>query len=251
MIDSSIEREIVIWLAGLISTDGCVRHSNKDSLALQYQFCSVEPDWINLVKEKLAIIEIPSTILHQKRFEHGDFLRREKKFRMREYSVCQLYLNNPRKITLLFDKYNCKEWFNPRKWKIIEAGIEYYKEEWILHQSGNRSLYSTEEIETIIKNSTKSVGDIMKVLNADKPRWLKRSYYSIREEKEKLRESGQIKRFCQFCGNPIPKEKKNRGKYCSLKCCYAIRNQRIKEYKIKWQRKKRAKLRLDALTRQK
>lgn len=238
MNDSSIEREIVIWVAGLISTDGNARNHGKGTKSIGYTICSVEEDWLNLIKNKLMLIDIPSKILTQKRSEKG---RLEKSFYPREYFVSQLYINNPAKLTLLFDTYNCKEWFNPRKWRMIEQSIDFYKH---LNTAGNKLPYTEGEKMLIIKNNEETIRNIRDIINLGKPKWLSRSYDSVRAEYEKLRISGQIKRFCPVCKEPIPKERMSRGKYCSLSCCYKMRNSKLKDYKLEWQKRKRRKLKL-------
>lgn len=140
-----MEREIVVWLAGLLSTDGSVTNSSH-SRGLAFSIFSSETDWLRLIKDKLGTIEITGLIKPQKDKAWGT---------NRHY----IWLHNPRKIALLFDKYNVKEFFNPRKWKLVEKGIEYYK------NSANRSRYTLKEIEVIKSNlhlSNKEIADLLK-----------------------------------------------------------------------------------------
>jgi hypothetical protein len=125
------EREIVIWLAGLVSTDGTVKNSSK-SKGLAFCVYSGEPDWLEAIERKVNTIGITGLIKQSSGKRFG--------------IAFWLWLHNPRKIALLFYKYSVESYFNPRKWKIVKSGIEYYK------STKNRSRYSLAE-DTIIKTN--------------------------------------------------------------------------------------------------
>jgi len=146
-----MEREIVIWLAGLLSTDGSVKNSHN-SRGLAYCIYSSEIDWLQLIKNRLQNIGISCLIKpkRRKKMQNNAYGNKEGYF---------LWLHNPRKIALLFDKHSVKEFFNPRKWKLIEEGIKYYK------NSANRSRYTFREIEIVKSNihlSNKEIADLLK-----------------------------------------------------------------------------------------
>lgn len=135
MIRYTEERETVIWFAGLISTDGIARNSSH-SKGLAFAIYSAEEDWLKVIKSKLNIIEISSRIIKRER-KKGDAFGK---------TMFTLWLNNPRKIALLFNKYNVVEFFNPRKWKIVKGGIKNYK------RMNSYSKYTPQE-DSIIQNN--------------------------------------------------------------------------------------------------
>lgn len=110
------EHEILIWLIGLISTDGSVREQTHKAGYTLMVF-SKEKNWIKRIKTVLSTIDIETSIW-----------TRNRKTSFGIAIMNCLYLQNPRKIFGLFQKYSDLEQFcNPRKWQIIQKAILYYK----------------------------------------------------------------------------------------------------------------------------
>jgi hypothetical protein len=104
------EKEIVVWLAGLVSTDGTVKNSNK-SVGLAFCVYSGELDWLRVIERNMANLGIDTLIRPStgKRFGKAYWI----------------WLHNPRKIALFFDRYSVERYFNPRKWKLVMAVMSY------------------------------------------------------------------------------------------------------------------------------
>lgn len=145
------EKITIIWLGGLISTDGVVKNQTKNKIPLSYCLYSKEKDWLKLVLRRINEIGLYATI--------------------RNHTTCSfskdpmyaLWLFNPRKITLLFNKYNLKNFFNPRKWKLINMAMDHYK------NNKGKPIYTKWEDEIIKKNihlSNKKIANLLK--NRDK-----------------------------------------------------------------------------------
>lgn len=107
-------RETLIWLAGLISTDGCIaKHGNG------YQIRAVttmELDWANKIIKKLEKIEIDASIhIHKpgkESFTNKNF-----------YCV---HLKQPANVFKLFQQHKLIEWFIDRKRRLVEKAIYFY-----------------------------------------------------------------------------------------------------------------------------
>ena len=99
------KQTILIWLAGLISTDGWIQWSNKERGYVSYGISSIEEDWRNAIVRQVKKIGIEATSKYPK-----------------------VYLHNPQKLTQLFVENKCGEFFNPRKWKrVLKASKAYCK----------------------------------------------------------------------------------------------------------------------------
>ena len=99
-------RTIIIWLAGLISTDGSVV---KIQNSLSFVICSIEKEWLELIQKRLLEVGIKSTFQYSKHY--GD----------REKQLHTLYIKEPFKIAFLIKRF-AKDYMNPRKLKILESG---------------------------------------------------------------------------------------------------------------------------------
>jgi len=120
------EREIVIWLAGLLSSDGCVG-KRKDSKTVRYIIYSTELDWLEKIKPKLLTIDIESTLgkVDNCLSKQGCYF---------------IYLKDPYKITTLLIKHKVSEYMNPRKWLIVARAAAYYASPIYLQYRQSRSI---------------------------------------------------------------------------------------------------------------
>jgi len=141
-----LEESTVIWLIGLISTDGQVLNQQQQN-GVSFRLFSVEEDWLQTIQNSLNVITIKST-----------FHKPSKTSKI-------LYLNNPYKICMLFDKYNCKSFCNPRKWKLIKEAIDFYKSSNYYSKRETKKWIKYEK--DVIKNNYKIKTDkeIGKILN--------------------------------------------------------------------------------------
>lgn len=164
------EREIALWLACLFSTDGSVKNSNH-SHGLAFCGFSVDYDWLLMIQNKAKTIGIETSIKETK-------IKKEQ--RIGKKTPYYIWFNNPRKIALLFDKHNCEEWFNPRKWKRIKEALEFYK----LTKSHSR--YSKEEDNILRENlGCLSQKEIAKLLDD-------RDEQSVSHRKMYLKKTGML-----------------------------------------------------------
>lgn len=110
------EHEILAWLIGLISTDGCI---GKYGNSYPINIVSVEKNWLERIKTILSIIRFETTISKRtKRKTNLGIVDR----------AYILHLKNPRTVFELFQKYpDLEQYCNPRKWKRIQEAIECYK----------------------------------------------------------------------------------------------------------------------------
>jgi len=102
-----MEKETIIWLAGLISTDGSIVHRVRHG-GYRLRVSSVEREWLNLVQKRLKEIGIKSRIDPP-----------QGRARIIE-------INDTEQVLNLFVKYSCQQFFNPRKWKIVREALQYY-----------------------------------------------------------------------------------------------------------------------------
>lgn len=102
----SKEKEIAIFLAGLLSTDGYI--SKKSSGSFHYKIYSCEYDWREIMRQRLEEVGIIAVHRGTKNECH-----------------C-LYLRDPEKVTRFLIDNNCEAWFNPRKWKRILDAYSFY-----------------------------------------------------------------------------------------------------------------------------
>ena len=136
----------ILWLAGLLSTDGVVKNSSK-SKGLAFCIYSSEKDWLEIILERIKEIGLSGIIREVTR--KGSLAKKRKYY---------LWLHNPRKIALLFEKYHAEKFFNPRKMRIIKIALKYYK------NNKNRSRYSEEEKKILKENYHLSNKELAKLL---------------------------------------------------------------------------------------
>jgi len=97
----SLEEKTVIWLAGLVSTDGSV--IQRKNRKITYVIYSAEKEWLERIRIELAKAGIKSKVSDTRA----------------PSNVCYiLNIHNPRKITKLFRKY-AENWMINRKYRII------------------------------------------------------------------------------------------------------------------------------------
>jgi len=102
MKENDLEKRI-IWLAGLLSTDGSII---KLGNSLSFLIFSIEEDWIKVIQNRLLEIGIESTLRNKKYYgAYGNHLT-------------TLYIKNPFKIKQLIEKY-ALDYLNPRKREIL------------------------------------------------------------------------------------------------------------------------------------
>lgn len=108
-----IKEKTIIWLAGLLSTDGSVRR-RKDYA--NYSVATVEKDWADVMVNRLSEIGISSHITPP----NG------------KRACYVITLHNPYKITLFLKKY-ALDFLSPRKRKLVQTAYPYrprYVENW-------------------------------------------------------------------------------------------------------------------------
>jgi len=129
------ERQIIIWLAGLISTDGSIQWTSGEHKTVTFMITSVEADWRKLIQERLKEVKINSSI-----------------------SGIRVYLHNPPFILRLLKEARCKPFFNPRKWKRVEESHKRY-------QTLRRfTRFLSEEDQIIPKYSSEPISEYLKLL---------------------------------------------------------------------------------------
>ena len=165
MSNMRLEEQITIWLVGLISTDGQIANHQQQN-GVSFRLFSVEKDWLDTIKIKLCSIGIKST------------------FHKPQPTSKVLYLNNPYKICMLFDKYNVKTFCCPRKWKLIKEAINFYKSKKYYLKESNRKSWTLNE-RKIIKNNFKFKTD------KEIGKMLDRNLSQIKAERQRL---GLLKR---------------------------------------------------------
>lgn len=126
---------ILIWLAGLISTDGSIQWTSREKRTVSFMVTSVEKEWLELIKKRLTEIEIDCSI-----------------------SGIRLYIHNPRLILKLFKEADCSSYFNPRKWKRVEESYERYK----TYQKFDR--FSLEEDKIILEHLSDPIRSYLHLL---------------------------------------------------------------------------------------
>lgn len=119
----------LIWLLGLISTDGSVS-KHKGKYGFSFNIASIEEKWLKVIQNRLKDIGIETSIYYYRK------------------QPIQIALKNPSKIASLFDSVNIEKWCSPRKAKIIRKAISCYKNP----EFNPRILYSEEE-KQFLKNN--------------------------------------------------------------------------------------------------
>lgn len=136
------EREIVIWLAGLLSTDGSIIRFRTGSLG--FVLYTTEQEWAELITERLSEIGIETSISIR---IHNSRLGFEREFYIR--------LKKPYHIARLLKRYGLR-YLNPRKRRVLESG---YK--------SKRGTHWTKEEEEFLKMNYKklTLEELAKTLN--------------------------------------------------------------------------------------
>jgi len=184
-----VEREVMVWLAGLISTDGCVfkrgvRTPEKEGKhGWKYQVCSVEKDWKEQMQKILKGIKITSRIDEN-----------------------NIYLHGGKRITKLFIKHNCEKYFSPRKWKKVLEANDHYKN-YALDRKGGK-LYRCYkcgrylERDQFHKNKTDIYGITSRCKECSRKAYLQNNSY--RERHKSSRKKGELY-WCPKCKQYLPK----------------------------------------------
>lgn len=97
------EKEFYIWLAGIISSDGCIYFAShggdKNFAKFAVTITSVEKDWIDIIKQKSELYNLNPSII----FTNNIY-----------------FLRYPNRKTAFFLYHYTKDWLMPRKMNIIE-----------------------------------------------------------------------------------------------------------------------------------
>ena len=108
-------REVIIWLAGLLSTDGSVSRQTRPKHAVRYRVISTEKEWLEQIAKKLSGVGIKTSIEPRKRKTcPTDFMPYSPQ---RPYAYC-LNVHEPYRITLLLREYG-QGFMMERKWKKV------------------------------------------------------------------------------------------------------------------------------------
>jgi len=98
--DDDKMREVMIWLAGILSCDGHV--SSRGNKTLAFHITSAELDWLQQIKQRLSEVGI------------------ETKFQEHSENAYNLYIQRPFDVRNLLLKY-AKPYIMPRKLRLVEA----------------------------------------------------------------------------------------------------------------------------------
>lgn len=120
--NTSQERETIIWLAGLISTDGTIVDGRNHHHGFRFSVATVEEDWAAVMTARLREIGIGSSNYHYRVIKSS-----VPNYTGRTYPEGYILLGNPRAIVDLFLLYHCEKFFNPRKWQRVLAAKEFSK----------------------------------------------------------------------------------------------------------------------------
>jgi len=149
MINEKELEKTIVWLAGLLSTDGVVQAGQGE----QQKYCffvvySTEQDWLQVIHDRLRDVGLKSKI----------------HWNPEDLRHCRIQILDPFRVRELLIKYDCEKFFNPRKWKRIigayQAGVHrrfwtLEEEEWLKE---NYMRYSDNEL---AKKFNRSVGAIL------------------------------------------------------------------------------------------
>lgn len=146
-------RETIIWLAGLLSTDGSVSRQTRPKHAVRYRIASTEKDWLEQIANKLSEVGIKTSIEPRKRkLGPTNFIPYTPRHL---YGYC-LNILEPYRITVLLRKY-ATGFMMKRKWeKVLSA-----------YPDGKKfTRWTKEEDEFLIKHyQTMSYAEIGRRLN--------------------------------------------------------------------------------------
>jgi len=108
-------RETIIWLAGLLSTDGCVYPAGKKKNSLHYTISSSEREWLEQIAEKLHRVGMKTKIRRrEEKVSAKSTIRYNAPYRVIFYmTICEPYL-----ITVFLRKY-AKDFMMERKWNMV------------------------------------------------------------------------------------------------------------------------------------
>ena len=166
------EREIVIWLAGLLSTDGTIWAFNpikENNIPLSFTISTSEKEWVIQIQNKLDEIGLKTNI-HKRKNRPNSFT---------------IYLKNPRKIKSLLLKH-AKDYLMERKLNIIKKG--YQKEIKYYNNLSERKRWSLYEEELLLKtiNSLNNKKSAYEQVSKEINRSIgarRRKYYSLNKQK--------------------------------------------------------------------
>lgn len=135
-------RETIIWLAGLLSTDGTARLTGPHKNSMRYTIYSCERDWLEQVKTRLSEVGIKSTIYEM-----------EAKGKVGEAVEYVLHVHQPYRITRFLRKY-AEGFMIQRKWSnVISAYRENYSpDHWIMRRERKFGFWTPEEDQFLIQN---------------------------------------------------------------------------------------------------
>lgn len=128
MIDEFRKKLIIVWLAGLISTDGSVAIHHHKKNVVRYFIYSNELDWLGIIRERLSEIGLRSTIQPRK-----------SSFGTHMLSVCP-----SENVTKLLVELANREFTNPRKFERILYSYNHkaHRYDWQSCDSLVRELYN-------------------------------------------------------------------------------------------------------------
>ena len=107
-------REIAIWLAGLLSTDGSIGHWKDKRRGVQFIIGSSELSWLKQIQSILAEVDLECTV---QKAGYG-WAGKKKAYR--------LYIRNPRKVVQFLISNNVSRYMIARKWKLVLKGYKDY-----------------------------------------------------------------------------------------------------------------------------
>ena len=121
-----MKKETIIWLAGLISTDGTIIDRRKWKHGFRFVIFTVEKDWASRIQDVLKKSGIDTSINWRSRPKLVKICGVQCKVVRAEGRV---QLCKTRQIVDQFIKFNCEEYFSPRKWKKVLVAKAFYDDE--------------------------------------------------------------------------------------------------------------------------
>lgn len=113
--NSKEQREVCLWLGGLISTDGCMTlRWSEDGYVLDITMASVEKDWIDMVINKMDEIGIKAHVVKSRQKQREGYNFSEFSYTIRfETRKTAFYLN-----------YYARDWIMKRKLNVLDRYLE-------------------------------------------------------------------------------------------------------------------------------
>jgi len=117
-----MDKSFIIWLAGLISTDGNVQqhYSHKYGLSARFRVDTTEKEWYDLIIKRFEENGLKHTVF--KPFMTNRNL--DNKNYQSEVFAVGVSIKNTRKLIPIFIKYGAEKYFNPRKWNLLLEGYQ-------------------------------------------------------------------------------------------------------------------------------